>query len=112
MIYLVEIPDEAAIRLEKGKRVTGVIAKDQVTGNTAFKAFSESRKKKRDQDILICPLATGWLKGSKQRYKLFLSVNKAIGAVRTEQVMTNELNEAMAGLLVAEAIADYENEEK
>ena len=103
MIYIVYIPEEAAMRIECGKKVTGIIAKDSVTGDTSFQAFKESKGKgKKDQ--MICPLTTGWLKGSKLKFKLFLSVNREIGAYNTKVVMTNELKKAMAELIVKETL--------
>ncbi len=82
-----------------GKRVKGVLYIDQNTGRLTFKAYNQNSQK-RQKDRLICPLATGWLKESRQRIKFFSSVKKEIGVAEISDVMGRDLNKAMSKLEV------------
>ena len=97
MKYLVEITDEAAARLNNGKRVVGAIKKNEGTGEYNFKAFSPIRKP-RGKAKVICSTPVGRVVETPQRYRSTLSVDKAIGAVETEVVMTDHLGKLMTQL--------------
>ena len=95
MRYLVEIADEAAARLKNGKRVVGTIRQNDGTGDYCFRAFSPTRKPKPK---VICVTPVGRVVETPQRYRSTLSVDKAIGAVETEVVMTDNLGKLMTQL--------------
>ena len=87
-------------QLVNGKRVKGVLYIDTDTGKLTFKAYNLNSQK-RQKDRLICPLATGWLKESRQRIKFFSSVKKEIGVAEINNVMERDLDKAMSELLMA-----------
>ena len=86
-------------QLVNGKRVKGVLYIDTDTGKLTFKAYNLNSQK-RQKDRLICPLATGWLKESRQRIKFFSSVKKEIGVAEINNVMVRDLDKAMSELLM------------
>jgi len=100
MKYLVEISEEAVARLNSNKRVVGTIRKNEGTGDFNFKAFSPVRKPK-PKVIGVTPV--GRVVETPQRYRSTLSVDKAIGAEQTAQVMTSHLGQLMIQLKDYEA---------
>ena len=86
-------------QLVNGKRVKGVLYIDTDTGKLTFKAYNLNSQK-RQKDRLICPLATGWLKESRQRIKFFSSVKKEIGVAEINNVMVRDLDKAMSALFM------------
>lgn len=89
------------VRLQSGRRVQGVLYVDEETGRLTFKAYNRMPRL-RTKDRLIRRLEHGWVKESKERFKLFSSVPKELGTPRVMAVMDRETQEAK------DALADWE----
>ena len=101
-IFIMDAIEQLA-KVLNGKRVEGVLYMDEDTGRLTFKAYNRlSRTKPKDR--LIHRLEHGWVKESKERYKLFESVPKELGAVRVMKVMDREVKEAKSALVDWELI--------
>lgn len=100
MKYLVEFSEEVAARLNSSKKVVGIIKMSEDTGDYSFKAFSPVRRRK---PLVICSTPVGRVVETPQRYRSTLSVDKAIGAVTTAEVMTDNLGKLMVQLKQYEA---------
>ena len=105
-VYLINAI-ELMEKLFDSKRVEGVLYKDQSTGMITFKAYNR-QSRLRPKDRLVCELEHGWLRESPQRYKLFCSVKKTLGAVRVALAMKGDLERATSEMYLEEVI---ENEE-
>ena len=101
----IAIEEEVLVRLVEGKYVEGSLHRDKWTGIITFKAYNR-QSKKRPKDRLVCPLATGWLKESAERYKFYSSVKKELGVVQITEVMSRELDEASKAM-VREKLAEF-----
>jgi hypothetical protein len=99
-IYVMNAIEQLS-KVLNGKRVEGVLYMDEDTGRLTFKAYNR-QSRVRPKDRMICQLEHGWVKESKERYKLFESVPKELGAVRVMKVMDREVKEAKS------AIVDWE----
>ena len=86
----IEISNEVvALAKTTGKHVDGSVFYDELSGKLTFRAYRR-KPRIRLRDRLICALPDGGLYESVQRFKLRISVDKRIGAVRTKQLMTDE----------------------
>ena len=93
---------ETAAKLAQGKRVKGVLYIDENTGKLCFNAYNIKPYVRRDR--VVCELENGWLKEGTLRYKLYISVRKALGRRLINLVMHRELNQAMEVLEVEELL--------
>ena len=96
MKRLVEISDEAYVRLLQGKNVVGTIAFNRGTGELTFKSFGPSRRKK---DLLLVLTESGWMKESKTKLKFFSSVDKRLGLFKVADTMNRDLQCAVNELV-------------
>ncbi len=90
--------EEVVSRLAEGKTIPGTIFVNPETGRLEFKAFNKSNRK-RQKDRLIHRLEHGWVKESKEKIKIFESVDKALGIPRINEVITRETEEAKRYLI-------------
>ena len=96
----IEISDEVvALAKATGKRVDGSVYYDELSGKLTFRAYRH-KPRVRMRDRLICTLPDGGLYESIQRFKLRISVDKRIGAMRTRQLMTDETQFATEQLVL------------
>ena len=93
---------ETAAKLAQGKRVKGVLYIDENTGKLCFNAYNIKPYVRRDR--VVCELENGWLKEGTLRYKLYISVRKALGRRLINLVMHRELMTAMNALEVEELL--------
>ena len=94
---------ELLSRLTKGKRVEGVLYLDENTGKLTFKAYNRLPRV-RMKDRLVKKLPWGWVKESKERTKLFVSVPKAFGMASTMSIFDEQTREAKNALIEREII--------
>lgn len=99
MIIRVKVNDETWARMTSGKRVEGTIGYDKWTGETDFNAFH--RKARKLHDKLIKKLPWGWVKESKERFKVYESVPKRLGLEDIVLTLDDEHKAA------TDAIIDY-----
>ena len=99
MIIKVEISEETWARMLTGKRVEGTIGLDKWTGKKDFNAFH--RKARKLHDKLIKKLPWGWVKESKERFKVYESVPKRLGLEDIVLTLDDEHKAA------TDAIIDY-----
>ena len=85
-------------RLVNGKRVEGVLYMDENTGKLTFKAYNRQRRA-RSENSLICHLEHGWLKESKERIKLYLSVPKVLGGAHVSAILGRDTQVANDALI-------------
>ena len=86
MIIKVEIEDKTYARMLEGKRVEGTIGYDLWTGKKDFKAFNRKSREPgyvKPKDIMLYETASGWLKESAKKFKIFVSANKGMGRHRS-----------------------------
>jgi hypothetical protein len=85
MIIKVKVEDETWARMTTGKRVEGTIGHDKWTGENNFNAFNRKSREpgyERPKDETLYETASGWLKMSVKRLKIFVSANKGMGRER------------------------------
>ena len=85
MIIRVKVNDETWARMTSGKRVEGTIGYDKWTGETDFNAFKRKSREpgyERPKDEMLYETASGWLKMSVKKLKIFVSANKGMGRER------------------------------
>ena len=99
MIIKVEISEETWARMLTGRRVEGTIGYDKWTGRNDFNAFH--RKAKKLHDKLVKKMPWGWVKESKERFKVYESVPKSLGLEELVLALDDEHKTA------TEAIIDY-----
>ena len=99
MIIKVEISEETWARMLTGKRVEGTIGYDKWTGRKSFNAFH--RKAKKLHDKLVKKMPWGWVKESKERFKVYESVPKSLGLEELVLALDDEHKTA------TDAIIDY-----
>jgi len=90
-------------KIAGGKRVEGVLFKDENTGAITFKAYNR-KSKKRWRDRVIRYLEHGWVKESKERIKVYESIPKIVGTARVIGALDREIEEAKSALMVSEII--------
>ena len=85
MVIKVRITDETWARMQQGKRVEGTLGLDKWTGEKTFNAFNRKSKEpdyERPKDATLYETASGWLKTSVKKNKIFVSVNRNMGNSR------------------------------
>ena len=87
-------------RLMSGKRVQGVLYVEESTGRLTFKPYYG--RGQHNADRLIRPLEHGWVRESKERFKVFQSVPKVLGVPSVLNVLEREGHE------VKDALMDWE----
>ena len=100
-VFILNALDIAA-KLAKGMRVKGVLYIDENTGKLCFNAYNIKPYVRRDR--VVCEMENGWLKEGTLRYKLYISVRKALGRRLVDVVMHRDLNRAMEVLEVEEIL--------
>ncbi len=94
----IEMEMEVLERLVEGKCVAGSLHRDEWTGKICFRAYNrQTFIRKRDR--IIRKLEHGWVKESKERFKLFVSVPKDIGTARVLAIIDRETKEAKDALI-------------
>jgi len=89
----ITILEEVVTHLNEGKTIPGTIFINPETGKLEFKAFNK-RNRKRHKDKLICHLEHGWVKESKEKIKVFESIDKALGVGKINEVISRETEDA------------------
>jgi hypothetical protein len=84
-------------RLMSGKRVQGVLYIEEGTGRLTFKPYYSRGQHAKDR--LIRPLEHGWVRESKERFKVFHSVPKELGVARVLNVLEREEREVKNALM-------------
>jgi hypothetical protein len=96
----IEIPDEVLVLLQTGKAIEGTIKMDLMTCGIRFNAFRRKSRERgyvRPSDVTLAESVSGWLKRSVKKNKIFVSVNRSMGNVRS----ASEL------MLQAKELTDY-----
>ena len=89
---LILISEETVNALKQGKCVDGSIRMTQE--GLAFRAYNHQKKcGSREPDKILYQTGCGHLKESRQRYRLWVSVPKAMGTCRAAGLMSQESNE-------------------
>ena len=94
---------ELMTKLIVGKRVEGVLYMDENTGRLTFKAYNR-QPRVREKDRMVKKLPWGWVKESKERTKLFVSVPKEFGTASTMGIFDEQTREAKNALIEREII--------
>ena len=103
MKKIIEISLEVLERLVEGKSVEGSLHRDAWTGRVTFRAYNR-QSRLRMKDRLIKKLPWGWVKESKERTKLFVSVPKEFGTASTMGIFDEQTREAKNALIEREII--------
>ena len=90
-------------KIAGGKRVEGVLFKDENTGAITFKAYNR-KSKTRWRGRVIRYLEHGWVKESKERIKVYESIPKIVGTAKVMATLDREIGEAKDALMVREVI--------
>ena len=91
---------ELMTKLIVGKRVEGVLYMDENTGRLTFKAYNRKNENHK-KDCLVKKLPWGWVKESKERFKVYESVPKSLGLEELVLALDDEHKTA------TDAIIDY-----
>ena len=113
MIIKVEIDDKTYARMLEGKRVEGTMGYDQWTGKKDFKAFNRKSREPgyvRPKDITLYESASGWLKKSTKKFKIFVSANNGMGRERSAAEILSQARELTDGLRSLKSIDEIMNE--
>lgn len=89
--------------VNEGRRVEGVLFRDESTGNLTFKPYHR-RGLYKMPDRLIARLEHGWVKESTERIKVYESIPKVIGTTRVMTVLEREGKEVKNALIDRELI--------
>ena len=99
----IEINMEVIERLVDGKYVAGSLHRDEWTGRIVFKAYNRQPRTKCVNKLLR-RLEHGWVKESRQRIKVYVSIPKDLGMARVMAVIDRETKEAKDALIDRELI--------
>lgn len=91
MKKVILISEETVKALLEGKRVEGAIR--MTPEGLTFKAYNRQRCGAFEPDKILYQAGCGHLKESKQRYKMWLSVPKAMGMNRAAVLLADQSNE-------------------
>lgn len=100
----IEISDELLMRLGTGKAIEGSMKLDLMTRKLSFNAFNRASKMPgyvRPKDKILGLSNGGWLRASIERFKIFVSANRAIGEERcADELLAQaiELTEQLRGM--------------
>ena len=112
MIIKVKISDETWARMLTGKRVEGTLGYDKWTGEKSFNAFQRKSREpgyERPADVTLYETASGWLKQSVKKNKIFVSVNRSMGNGRGASelmLQAKELTDRLRHTMTIEEIMD------
>ena len=109
----IEDVKEVLEMLRSGRVVDGRLALEETDdGRTVivFKAYNR-KNKQRKPDKMLCPLESGWLKESAQRYKFYSSVKKDVGKRLVSVAMHRDLEFAMETLDFVEFLKELKDDE-
>ena len=88
---LILISEETVNALKQGKCVEGSIR--MTPDGITFHAYNRKKCGSREPDKILYQTGCGHLKESRQRYRLWVSVPKAMGTCRAAGLMSQESNE-------------------
>jgi hypothetical protein len=109
MVIKVKISDETWARMQQGKRVEGTLGLDKWTGEKTFNAFNRKSSVDRPKDETLYETASGWLKASVKKNKIFVSVNRKMGNGRCASelmLQARELTDHLRNIKSIEEIMD------
>lgn len=92
----IEIPNEVLERLQTGKAIEGTIKMDLMTRSIRFNAYNRKSKEagyEKHADVTLYESASGWLKQSVKKNKIFVSVNRSIGNVYSASELLRQADE-------------------
>ncbi|MBR4920918.1 MAG: hypothetical protein IKZ62_06350 [Prevotella sp.] len=89
----IQINEETLKALVSGKCVEGSLHRDQWTGEITFKPYNRLSRNHKSQDVMLYRSTNGWLKESRQRRKMWISVPKNIGMCRDAVALLAESRE-------------------
>ena len=75
------IEDETLELVRARKRLEGALYYDPMTRELSFRPYLRHRDRKKDE--MLCESASGWLKRSVKKYKIYASANRGMGPVRS-----------------------------
>ena len=82
----ITVDDKSYAQMLKGKRVEGTVGFDQKTSMGDLNAFKRQSREPgyvRPKDVMLGESASGWLKMSVKKFKIFVSANKGMGHERS-----------------------------
>ena len=85
------VNEEIVKALKEGKRVEGAIR--MTPEGLVFNAYNRQRCGTHETDKILYQAGCGHLKESKQRYKMWLSVPKAMGMNRAAMLLADQSDE-------------------
>lgn len=110
----IEIPNEVLERLQTGKAIEGTIKMDLMTRSIRFNAYNRKSKEagyEKHADVTLYESASGWLKQSVKKNKIFVSVNRSMGNVRSASelmLQAKELTDCLRHMMMTVEISEEE----
>jgi hypothetical protein len=110
----IEIPDEVLVLLQTGKAIEGTIKMDLMTCGIRFNAFRRKSRERgyvRPSDVTLAESVSGWLKRSVKKNKIFVSVNRSMGNVRSASelmLQAKELTDCLRHMMMTVEISEEE----
>ena len=98
-----EVLESVLARLAEGKYVEGTLHRDKWTGNIVFNCWNRKPRKKQ-QEVVIGRTYFGKVTETPQRYKLYESLPKAMGAPRVLKALERDVAEAKTAIVTNEII--------
>ena len=95
-----------------GKRIEGTLGYDKWTGEKTFNVYHRKSKESdydRPKDVTQYETASGWLKTSVKKNKIFVSVNRSMGNSRGASelmLQAKELTDHLRNITSIEEIMD------
>ena len=102
----IEIPDEVLVLLQTGKAIEGTIKMDLMTCGIRFNAFRRKSRERgyvRPSDVTLAESVSG--------YKIFVSVNRSMGNVRSASelmLQAKELTDCLRHMMMTVEISEEE----
>ncbi len=98
-----EVLESVLARLAEGKYVEGTLHRDKWTGNIVFNCWNRKPRQKQ-QEVVIGRTYFGKVTETPQRYKLYESLPKAMGAPRVLKALERDVAEAKTAIVTNEII--------
>ena len=112
-IIRIKVDDKSYARMIAGKRVEGTVGFDEGKSLGDLNAFNRKSREPdyvRPKDITMAVSASGWLKASVQKFKIYVSANRGMGRKRSAEELQRQALELIDRLRSTKTIEEILDE--
>ena len=109
----ITVDDKSYAQMLKGKRVEGTVGFDRKTSMGDLNAFKRKSREPgyvRPKDVMLGESASGWLKMSVKKFKIFVSANNRMERERAATEILRQAKELADHLKNTKSIEEIMNE--